>query len=188
MHDSPQRHWQTDLQVDEGESDLDRRAQAHPGSRWVIALSLLVLGLGLANLGRLGMALHYATGLSDLPLTVPLSYLAAMGGFWGLAFILCAIGLLRFRRRGRWPTLTAVTLYQAHIWVNHLLFDASDYAQGAYPRDLVLTLALLTLFWGSLGLPKRTSQQPRDGFGQQPGDGRHGEGDGVADEGRLGSD
>ncbi len=121
--------------------------------KWVIALSLLVLVLGLANLGRAGVALHYATRLPDLPMTVTWLYLAAMGGFWGLAFVACAVGLLRFHPWGRWSTLAAVTLYEAHVWVNHLLFDASDYARQTWPWDLVLTFFLLALIWGLLNWP-----------------------------------
>jgi len=121
--------------------------------KWVIALSLLLLALGLANLGRAGMALHYDGRLPDLPLTAPLIYLAAMGGFWGIAFVACAGGLIRFRRWGRWGALAAVTLYEIHVWINHLLFDANDYAHQTRPRDLALTLLLLILVWGLLNWP-----------------------------------
>jgi len=121
--------------------------------KWVIALSLLLLALGLANLGRAGMALYYDGQLPGLPLTVSLTYLAAMGIFWGLAFAACAWGLVRFRRWGRWGALAAVTLYEIHVWINHLLFDANDYARQTRPRDLALTLLLLALVWGLLNWP-----------------------------------
>ena len=119
---------------------------------WVIVLSFLMLLLGLGNLGRAVMALRYAARLPDLPLTAPLAYWAAMGGFWCVAFVGCAVGLVRFRAWGRWSTLAAVTFYQVHVWVNHLLFDTSDYAHQTRPRDLLLTLLLLAFFWGSLNL------------------------------------
>ncbi len=121
--------------------------------KYVIALGLLVLALGLANLGRTVMALRYDTLLPDLPLTVPLTYLAAMGGFWGAAFCACAVGLVRFRPWGWWGTLTATTLYEAHAWANHLLFDVSDYARQTRPRDLLLTALLLAIVWGLLNWP-----------------------------------
>ncbi len=120
--------------------------------KWVVGLGLLALMLGLGNLGQAVMALRYAARLPDLPLTAPLSYLAAMGGFWCVVFVGCAVGLVCFCAWGRRSALAAVTLYQAHVWVNHLLFDASDYARQTRPRDLVLTLLLLALFWGSLSL------------------------------------
>jgi hypothetical protein len=120
--------------------------------KWVVILALLVLALGLANLARMGVALRYASLLPDLPTTVPLEYLAGMGAFWGVALTTCAVGLERFRRWGRWGTLAAVTLYEAHVWVNHLLFDASDYARQTRGWDLLLTVILLALIWGSLNL------------------------------------
>jgi len=130
------------------------RKRLTPSQKCVIAVSLLVLALGLANLGRAGVAVHYNALLPDLPLTVPLTYLAAMGGVWGAVFVACAVGLVRFRPWGRWSTLAAVTLYEAHVWVNYLLLDASDYARQTRPRDLLLTLLLLALVWGLLNMPK----------------------------------
>lgn len=119
----------------------------------VITLALLVLALGLGNLVRASLALRYAALLPDLPMTISWAYLAAMGGFWGLAFIVCTVGLMRFRTWGRWGTLAAVTLYEAHVWANHLLFDANDYARQTRPRNLALTLFLLALVWGLLHWP-----------------------------------
>ncbi len=118
----------------------------------MIVLALLVLALGVANLVRMGVALRYASLLPDLPTTVPLEYLAGMGAFWGVALTTCAVGLARFCPWGRWGTLAAVTLYEVHVWVNHLLFDASDYARQTRGWDLLLTVLLLVLFWGSLNL------------------------------------
>ena len=120
--------------------------------KWVIALGFLVLALGLANLARAGVALRYNALLPNLPLTVPLTYLVLVGGFWGPVFVACAVGLVHFRPWGRWATLAAVTLYEAHVWANHFLFDASDYALQTWPRDLLLTLLLLALAWGVLSL------------------------------------
>ena len=134
------------------EGPARRRIALTRPQKWVVVLALLVLALGLGNLGRAGVALRYAVLLPDLPLTVPLEYLAAMGGFWGAALTVCAVGLVRFRPWGRQGTLAAVTLYQAHVWVNHLLFDASDYARQTWPRDLLVTALLLALVWGSLNL------------------------------------
>ena len=134
-------------------SKTKSRKRFTAAQKWAIALSLLLLALGLANLGRTGMALHYDGQLPDLPLTAPLTYLAAMGGFWGVAFVAYAWGLIRFRRWGRWGALATVTLYEIHVWINHLLFDANDYARQTWPRDLALTLLLLALVWGLLNWP-----------------------------------
>jgi hypothetical protein len=119
----------------------------------VVVFDFLVLALGLGNLVRAVMAVRYAALLPDVPMTVPWAYLAAMGGFWGVAFLACTVGILTFRRWGRWSTLAAVTLYEVHVWANHFLFDANDYARLTRPRDLALTLLLLALAWGFLNWP-----------------------------------
>ncbi len=127
--------------------------QLTAAQKWVVMVIALTLALAAGNLGRAVVALRYASSLPDLPVNMPLSYPAAMGSFWGVVFVACAVGLSRFRDWGRWSTLAAVTLYQANVWVNHLLFDASDYARRAIPGNLVLTALLLLVFWGSLNFP-----------------------------------
>lgn len=123
-------------------------------SRWLLTGVILLIALiGLGNLGRAAMALHYAHRLPDLPLTVPWVYLAGMGVFWGVALIICAVDLARRRPWGRKATLAVAMLYQAHIWLNHLLFDASDYARQTRPRDLLLSVLFLFVVGGTLHLP-----------------------------------
>ena len=121
--------------------------------KWVVYLSVVVLGLGLANVGRAGTALAYRARLPDLEMTVSWAYLAVMGSVWGVVFLACLVGLLGFRRWGRWSTLVAVVVYEIHVWGNHLLFDANEYARSLWPRDLALTLLLLILIWGTLSWP-----------------------------------
>lgn len=123
------------------------------GQKWVVVLTGLTLTLAAGNAGRAIVALQYLSSLPDLSTMVPLGYFAAMGGFWAVAFIACSVGLSRFRNWGRWFTLAAVTLYEVNVWINHLLFNASDYARRVVPRNLVLTGLLLLVFWGSLNLP-----------------------------------
>jgi len=114
---------------------------------------LLLALIGLGNLGRAAMALYYARLLPDLPLTVPWVYLAGMGAFWGVMMLACAVGLARRHPWSRQVTLAVATLYQAHVWLNHLLLDASDYARQTRPRDLALSALFLALVWGTLHLP-----------------------------------
>ena len=121
--------------------------------KWVIGLIGITVALAVGNLGRAIVALRYASSLPELSTSVPLAYFAATGGLWGIVFIFCTVGLSRFQDWGRWSTLIAVTLYQAHVWVNRVLFDVSTYARRATPRNLVLTAILLFVFWGLLSLP-----------------------------------
>jgi hypothetical protein len=127
--------------------------QLTPAQKWVIVLIAFTLSLALANLGKAVVALRYAVRLPDLSMTVSLDYLVVMGAFWFIAFCVSAVGLSRFRDWGRWAALASVTLYQGHVWINHLLFDASDYAHQTIPRNLLLSALPLLLFWGSLSLP-----------------------------------
>ncbi len=127
--------------------------QLTAAEKWVVVLIGITSALAAANLGKAVVALRYASSLPDLSMSASLSYFTAMGGFWGVVFVLCTAGLSRFRNWGRWSTLAAVTLYQANVWVNHLLFSASDYARQTIPRNLALTAVLLLIFWVSLSVP-----------------------------------
>lgn len=130
-----------------------KRERLNRPQKWVVILALVMLALGLGNLGKAAMAIRYADLLSEVPLTLTWQYLTAMGALWGIAFVGCSVGLMRFRAWGRWATLISATAYQIHVWVNHLLFDASDYARQTRPRDLALTALFLALVWGLLSLP-----------------------------------
>jgi len=126
--------------------------QLTPAQKWTILLSTTTVLLGLGNLGSAAMAISYSVRLPGLPTAVSFRYLAAIGVFWGVAYLVCTFGLAFFQAWGRWMTLAAVPLHQAHVWTNRLLFDASGYARQTYPRDLVLTLLLMLIFWGVLNL------------------------------------
>jgi len=134
-------------------TEVDGRRPFLAGARkWVVVLSLFLVALALANLGKAAMALRYAALLPDLPMTVSWEYLVVTAACWAAALTVCAVGLLRLRVWGRWATLAVVTLYQAHVWANHLLFDASDYALQTRPRDALLTAAFLGIVWGVLSV------------------------------------
>ncbi len=124
--------------------------------KWVSALALMLLVLGLANLARGALAWQYWGRLPDLPMTLPLSwgYLMVMGVIWGAVFVVGGVGLLRFCPWGRRWTLFTTTLYQAHIWINRLFFYANDYARQLWPGDLALSLLFLVVVWRVLSWPE----------------------------------
>jgi hypothetical protein len=47
-------------------------------------------------------------------------------------------------------TLVATTLFHAHIWFNHIVFDRSDYARQIWPFAIFHTLVVLIAVWGFL--------------------------------------
>ena len=112
-----------------------------------------VLGLATGNVVRTFAALAGRASMPDLPLSVSWTYLATSAALWSVVFLVCAASLAWLRRWGRVLTLASVTLYEAHVWVDHLLFDRSDYALQTRPWGLVFTLLLLGLTWGALNWP-----------------------------------
>lgn len=124
-----------------------------PKRPWRVALfslGVLVLGSGV-NLLRAAWAWR-----TDLPAStsMPMAWLAVTSLVWGLVFGACSLGLWRLRLWGRKGTLAAVTLFHVHIWINHLLFDRSDYArQQVRPFAIVHTLVALLVVWGFLCWP-----------------------------------
>jgi hypothetical protein len=129
----------------------------------VVSLGILSLVFGIVNLARMVVAICYGRVLPDLPMTVSWSYLMVMGALWGAAFVCCGIGLILSRRWARWATLAVVTLYEARVWVDHLAFDASDYARRARLLDLSVTASVLAVYWVVLNLPRIRSRFGREG-------------------------
>jgi hypothetical protein len=120
----------------------------------LFSLAVLLLGGGL-NLARAAWAWRQADALADLPepTSMPMTLLAATSLAWGLVFVVCSLGLWRLRPWGRRGTLGAVTLYHVHIWVNHALFDRSDFAKQVAPSAIAQTLVTLLVVWGFLYWP-----------------------------------
>jgi hypothetical protein len=119
----------------------------------VVGVATVLLLVGLGNLARGILALVSSARLPDLPLTASWSYLAATGLFWGLVLSTLAFCLAGFLGWARVATLAAATVFQTHVWVSHLVFDANEYAHRTWPRDLALTGLFLTIVWGVLCWP-----------------------------------
>jgi hypothetical protein len=119
----------------------------------LFSLGVSSLGGGL-NLLRAAWAWRQARALTSLPSTsMPMPLLAGTSLAWGFVFGLCGLGLWRLRPWGRGGTLAAVTLFHAHVWLNHLLFDRSDYARQVWPFAVAHTLVALLVVWGFLYWP-----------------------------------
>ena len=91
--------------------------------------------------------------MATLPLAMPLAYLAAGGLVWGIAFVVAALGVWRLWPWARRLVLAAIVLYQLHIWVNHLIFDTSDYARQVWPFHIGVSVAWVVVVWGYMFLP-----------------------------------
>jgi uncharacterized membrane protein (DUF2068 family) len=120
----------------------------------LFSLLVLLLASGL-NLARAYSALRQASALADVPLStsMPMALLSVTSFVWGLIFAVCSVGLWRLRSWGRMATLVAATLFHVHIWINHIVFDRSDYARQVWPFAIVHSLVALTIVWGFLNWP-----------------------------------
>ena len=107
----------------------------------------------MVNLARARLALDGGSFTATLPLAMPLAYLAAGGLFWGIAFIVAACSVWRLWPWARKLVLGAIVVYQLHIWVNHLVFDTSDYARQVWPFHIGISVAWVAAVWGYMALP-----------------------------------
>jgi hypothetical protein len=107
----------------------------------------------MVNLARAWLALNGSSFERTLPLTMPLPYLGLGGLFWGVVFVVTALGIWRVWQWARRLLLGAVIVYQLHIWINHLVFDTSIYARQVWPFAAGISLVWIIVVWGFLFLP-----------------------------------
>jgi len=105
------------------------------------------------NLARAALALNGSTFEKTLPLTMPLPYLAAGGIVWGSVFVVTALGIWKMWTWARRLLLIAIIVYQAHIWINHWLFDTSSYSRQVWPFQAGISVITMVVVWGFLFLP-----------------------------------
>jgi hypothetical protein len=121
--------------------------------RSVTFFALAVLYLGIVNLARAWLALNGTPFERTLPLTMPLQYLGIGGLAWGGVFVVTAIGVWRLWPWARKATLGAIMVYQLHIWINHFVFDTSDYSRQVWPFAAGISLMWTLVAWGFMNLP-----------------------------------
>lgn len=121
--------------------------------RSVNYFALAVLYLGAVNLARAWLALHSEPFVASLHLTMPLLYLAGGAMVWGMVFCVAAFGAWRTWPWARRLLLSAIVLYQLHIWINHVAFDTAAYARQVWLLQAGVSVAWVAFVWGYLFLP-----------------------------------
>jgi len=107
----------------------------------VLAISIVWVIFGVANLIRAGMSVYIASALVEYPTSLSLPLLGAVYGLLGLVFLAAAI--ITWRRKSTGGALGLAVAYQAVVWIIKLIGYRSEYARSLWPRDLLLTLLFL---------------------------------------------
>ena len=107
----------------------------------VLAISIVWVIFGAANLIRAGMSAYIAPALVEYPTSLSLPFLGAVYGLVGLVFLAAAI--ITWRRKSTGGALGLAVAYQAVVWIIKLIGYRSEYARSLWPRDLLLTLLFL---------------------------------------------
>ena len=120
---------------------------------WLLALGLLVVSL----LGWL--RLQFVTGAWQFLLQTGVQpgppYQAIVGGVWGLAGLICAVGLLLRRRWAPLVTRLTVLILAGWYWLDTLAFTRAPDALTNWPYQLVLTLVGVGFTFGVLALDRQ---------------------------------
>jgi hypothetical protein len=118
--------------------------------RAVTFLAALVFLLGLLQCARAANLFIRREFLQDFNLSMPLPYAIGSAAVWGGLLWAASAGLWWLKPWGRRLALAAVTASQVQAWIDHFLFDRSDYAALSAGFKLVATLAVLAFTWGLL--------------------------------------
>jgi hypothetical protein len=129
--------------------------------KWrVMAIIIVWIVFGVANLLRAGMTVYIAPALAEYPPSLSLPLLASVYGLWGVIFLAAAV--IAWRRKSTGGAFGLALLYQAVLWIMNLLGGRSGYARSLWPRDVLLTLiflALIALLAGRSGLFKKKANR-----------------------------
>ena len=116
--------------------------------RSVTLLAVWVFILGMWQWTRAATLLIRRDFLTQLDLSLPLSYAIGSAAVWGGLLAAAFIGLWRLRPWARRLTVGVVTVSQAHLWLDRFLFDRSDYAGLSTGFALATTILTLSFVWG----------------------------------------
>ena len=115
--------------------------------RWVL-VGLYTL-LAAVNLARGFLAFRLVPVFANWPLALPLPLLGVVYLSWGLLFLTILVAAVRrFDARTRRHIRVSGTLYQAVIWMIHVIGDRSSYARMHWWQDALMTAGFLaTILW-----------------------------------------
>lgn len=128
--------------------------------RWV--LGVLYALVGAANLVRGFLAFKLVPVFVDWSLALPLPLLGVVYFSCGVLFLTALIAIVwRFDDRARQFIRVSGIVYQAVIWMIHVVGDRSSYARARWPQDAVVTAGFLVIVFL---LTTSSGKQRDDGY------------------------
>jgi hypothetical protein len=117
---------------------------------------LILLVLCYSSLAWLGFfeALRHWEYLGELPLAIPLIYLALRGAFWGLVGLPLVWSLWVGRTWAWYAIQIAAALYATHYWLDRFFLADPAAISQRWPFAIGLSLFLLAYTFIILRLPK----------------------------------
>jgi hypothetical protein len=106
-----------------------------------------LIAFTLANLIRAALVLQQIA-LVDVPVAEPPAYVFVMSLAWAAAFGGCAFGFARSRGWAARVTIAVIVLYQANLWLNHLVFARSPEAAARAGFAALLSVLSIVLVSG----------------------------------------
>lgn len=114
--------------------------------RRLLIASLILFAL--ANLIRAVLALQQA-GITDITAAEPPAYVMVISVVWMAVFGACAFGVARSRPWAARVTIAVIVLYQANLWLNHVLFTRSPEAEARAGFAALLSVLSIVLVSGA---------------------------------------
>jgi hypothetical protein len=111
----------------------------------VTLLALLVFVLAVVNLWRVPYSIQHRELLVSLNLPFPLAVHAALGGAWGIAWLVMAWGLWRLKDWARRITPILMAIYQAFRLAWLAVFSRTDYDRGRWPFTIAAAGLMIAL-------------------------------------------
>jgi hypothetical protein len=120
----------------------------------VTLLALAVFVLATANLWRVLYTIQHRELLVSLNLPFPLAVYVALGGIWGMAWLVMAWGLWRLKEWARRGTLILMPVYQSATLAWVAVFARSDYQRGRWPFAVGAAVLVVALVLWILTMPR----------------------------------
>ena len=132
---------------------------------FVTLLAVVVFSLSAASFASLAVGLARWQIYADWGLSLPLWLPIALGGVWGLAWLVVGWGLWRLLAWAHRTTIVCLVVYQVMVIGQQGLFAQGDYERGRLP--FVIGMAILLTALAIVGLMRPRVRQAFENSNEQ---------------------